>query len=179
MISAIINVLEQVAPKVGVAYGLCTQETDEAGKKWIVQYVGGGQAKRVEGPSWSYWRVTGAIKQKRTSDLTGCMDATLFSVPLRYVLCGDRDVCGPEPLNSVAMTMRSKAKYVERTLGAFMAEMNSASVETDPNRGRQEIVDTPVPLHMAIGYIDLTIDVTGTEECLLACDPLEQNVPTY
>ena len=92
MITAIINILQQVAPVTGNDYGLCTIETDEAGDKHIVQYVGGGQARRVGGETFSYWRVTGKVTQKRRDDLSGCEGSTQYTVPLRYVIALPRDL---------------------------------------------------------------------------------------
>lgn len=175
MITGIINILDQVTPKVGTSYGLCTIETDDSGTKRVIRYVGGDQANLVSGESWCYWRVTGSVKQKRSA-IDGCSGATQFTFPLRYVLCEERTVCGPESLNALAMTMRGLGKYIERSLQAMIVEMNTASVECDPSRGRQELPDATPPLKLAIGYIDLVVDVTA-DSCLLNCEPITVTLP--
>ena len=171
MITAIINVLQQVAPVTGKDYGLCTIETDESGKRTIVQYVGGGQARRVEGETFSYWRVTGKVTQKRRDDLSGCEGSTQYIVPLRYVIAVSRDLCGPEQLTEVAARMRRVGKSIETALTAIMVELPGASVEVDPAKGMAEVLDTPIPLHIGVGYIDISVEVTG-DRCIETCEPI-------
>lgn len=181
MISAIINVLQQLAPETGNDYGLCTQEQDSQGKKHVVQYVGGGQGQRVDSESFSYWRITGPVKQTDAEDGTGCSTATKFVIPLRYVLCGERDTCGTGQLSGAVRDMRARrtTKAIERTFQAIDAKIASTSIELDPARARTEFVGKPVPLHLSITYADLLVEVTASDACLLECEPIGVNVPAY
>jgi hypothetical protein len=179
MIQAIINVLDQAGVVVGTSYGLCTHEVDTAGKRWAVQHVGGTSAQRVSGPSWSYWRVVQPIRQRRSDALIGSNDATDYTITLRYVVCGERELCAPDVINNVVTRMRHLEKYIQRSIQAVMVRIDAASIETDPQRAAREVADTPVPLHLAIAYADLEIQVTATEACLQLCSEMEQTIPTY
>lgn len=174
MVSRVISELELLSPTVGQRYGLCEQMDGE-----IVQYVGGGNAKKVNvdvDGTWSYFRLTGRIRKQRTEVFQGC-DGWKHTIPLRFVLATRRD---GEPCDlsgrilSAERNMLLAWRRIKTSLSALDVSIISSETEPDTTRAlKSEMPAASSPLELLFQYTDLNVDILSSSECLVDdCTPM-------
>lgn len=175
MIDTVLNSLEDVigaSLPVHERFGLCELWPTDQGPRPVK--LTGAQGKYIledVNGSLSYWRITGKIEQRRGVDC----DDLIWSIPLRlcYLLDRSSDTCAdvPDALLQTILSMRAMERQVQVGVPGSTVYILSVGVESSsPRASTLELGGVKIPMERAFVFVDMTVSIQGSEECLQICD---------
>lgn len=119
----------------------------------------------------SYWRLTGKIQQSRTEQC----DEVVWGIPLRlaYLLDATSDQCAsvPDAMLEVMLSIGAMERAVETDVPGSSVRVVSMGSEVGTIRAiAAEAPGIIPPPQKAFVYVDISLTVQGTTECLTQCN---------
>lgn len=176
MIARILDSIEAVVSgrfPAHTRFGLAAQWPTDGGIRPF-ELVGGGQGRPIledSNGNLSYWRITGKIEQRRTDQC----DEVTWILPLRlaYLIDATSDTCDdvPAAMLDIMLQVGTMERAVQTAIQGASATFLSIGAEVGTIRAAAaESPGLIPPPQKAFCYLDMTLSVQGTEECLQICD---------
>lgn len=178
MISTLINIMDAaVTLPIATRNGLCELRPNPSGGTYPVMHKGKGNfvpvADDTKG-SWSYWRILNDGLQRDVADVKAACEGVRYTMRLRLVMMIDRE--GPcEDVTTAMMTAANGVRGVSKQLRTAVGAINVGFPTVGMMVGG---VDTQefgsagkaIPTNRSLIAMDFTMNILGTEGCLVNCN---------
>lgn len=158
--------------------GLCELHRVEGGTM-PVKHTGQGSFEPVAtdvAGSFSYWRLSGRLREDAAEIAGSCSDGFTAEIPLRFVALLDREQCGAveDAARAAASDARASLPVLRQTLKAALVMARSTAIDAVTDsvyRAEFSGAGFGMPgADKALVAIDITLQVTGRASCFDPCD---------